>query len=113
MLALRELGLFNGHRELGASVLRAAYTADPPRDLVVLDVRVDKRRATMVDRYRGGLTAMARTTALTCAVFARLAAEGGLSAKGVVPPETIGADARAYSFMSAELGRRGVRWTLR
>ncbi len=114
MAALRAMGLFEpARRELGASILRAAYTADPPRDLVVLDVQVDRRRATMVDRYRGGMTAMARTTALTCAVVADFVAGGGLSRTGVLPPELIGADARAYEAIRRGLAKRGVRWRLR
>ncbi len=111
MLALREMGLFE-HRELAAQVLRTLYTQDPPRDLVVLDVQVDRKRATMVTRATGGLTAMARTTALTCAVMSRLVAEGGLKKTGVLPPELVGNDPKAYEFVKRELGKRGVRWTL-
>jgi saccharopine dehydrogenase-like NADP-dependent oxidoreductase len=113
MVALREMGLFEPRRRaLAADVLRACYTADPPKDLVVLDVQVDKRRATMVSRWRDGLTAMARTTALTCAVTARLVADGWKGA-GVLPLERVGTDAKAYEFMRRELAKRGVRWTLK
>ncbi len=112
MLALREMGLFE-HRDLAAQVLRTLYAADAPRDLVVLDVQVDRKRATMVTRATGGLTAMARTTALTCAVMSRLVAEGGLKKTGVLPPELVGNDPKAYEFVKRELGKRGVRWTLR
>jgi len=111
MVALREMGMFEPERRaLAADVLRACYTADPPKDLVVLDVQVDRWRATMVSRRHGGLTAMARTTALTCAVTARLVADGW-KGTGVLPLERVGSDAKAYEYMRKELARRGVRWT--
>ncbi len=82
-------------------------------DLVVFlvdVVRGDRReRVTLVDRAQGGLTAMSRTTALTCAAFARWAAEGGIQETGVVPPEHVGADERAFRFILDALGRHGIR----
>jgi saccharopine dehydrogenase-like NADP-dependent oxidoreductase len=95
--------------------LRRHCFASPPRDLVVLEVRLrwkDSRRAmTMVDRYdaKTGMTAMARTTAFTTSVVAQLAARGGLSEKGVQPLERIGRDEKAYRFILAEMESRGVR----
>lgn len=112
MIALREMGAFRRPETLTA-LWRALWERPRPRDTVVLDVRVDRRRWTLVERARGGLTAMARTTALTCAVFARLAAAGGLPGTGVLPPELIGADPRAYEFVRRELARRGIRWSER
>lgn len=82
-------------------------------DLVVFLVDVvrggRRERVTLVDRAQGGLTAMSRTTALTCAAFARWAAEGTLRETGVVPPERIGADERAFRFILESLGRHGLR----
>jgi saccharopine dehydrogenase-like NADP-dependent oxidoreductase len=95
--------------------LRERCTLDPPRDLVVLTVaqRWDDRtvRHLLVDRYdpKSGLTAMARTTALTTSVMGQLAAQGGLTTPGVLPPERVARDARAYEFVRNGLARRGVR----
>jgi saccharopine dehydrogenase-like NADP-dependent oxidoreductase len=99
--------------------LRARCTLDPPRDLVVLRVRVrrgDHRdEVRLVDRYDPAtrLTAMARTTALTTSACAQLAAAGGLKLPGVQPLERVGGDPRRFEAITATLARRGVRldWT--
>jgi saccharopine dehydrogenase-like NADP-dependent oxidoreductase len=81
-------------------------------DLVVLlfDVVRGRKRESirMVDRAQGGLTAMARTTALTCAAFARWAATGTMAEKGVVPPEKIGTNEQAYRFILQALEKNGI-----
>jgi lysine 6-dehydrogenase len=111
MLALRDLGFFE-RPDLVLPVLEKAW-GRRARDLVVLDVVVDGHRATLVERGRGGLTAMSRTTALTCAVVAELVAAGGVRQTGVVPLERIGADAVAYEAIRKGLARHGVRWRVR
>jgi len=94
--------------------LRRHCVANPPRDLVVLSVKVrrgdTRREVTMVDRYdpKTGLTAMSRTTAYTTSVVTQLAARGGLKEKGVQPLERSGRDERAYGFIVAEMESRGV-----
>jgi saccharopine dehydrogenase-like NADP-dependent oxidoreductase len=99
--------------------LRARCVADPPNDLVALMVRVRRgdrvSRMTMVDRYdpTTGLTAMARTTALTTSVTAQLVARGGVRAAGVQPLERVGADPAAYGFLVDALASRGVRLSWR
>jgi saccharopine dehydrogenase-like NADP-dependent oxidoreductase len=90
--------------------------SEPPRDLVAMMVRMrwaDGRRrvVTLVDRYdpSTGLTAMARTTALTTSVVAQLAAEGGLNGPGVLPLERVGRDPSACEFIVDHMAERGVR----
>ncbi len=96
--------------------LRRHCLANPPRDLVVLDVRMrwgdTRRQATMLDRYdaKTGMTAMSRTTAFTTSVVAQLAARGGLKEHGVHPLERIARDDKAYGFILAEMESRGVRF---
>jgi len=81
-------------------------------DLLVLVVDTvrggNRKRTTLIERPRDGLTAMSRATAFTCAAFARWALEGGLKEPGVVPPERIGADANAYSFILSRLREHGI-----
>jgi len=97
---------------------RARCVSDPPLDLVALVVRVRRgareRTMTLVDRYdpRTGLTAMARTTALTTSAVAQLVAAGGVRAHGVLPLETLGPDEASYAFITQGLEGRGVhlRW---
>jgi lysine 6-dehydrogenase len=90
-------------------------TLDPPRDLVAMVVRVhwDHRgeAVTLVDRYDAatGRTAMSRTTALTTAAVARLAAQGGLGEPGVRPLELVARDPRACQFVLDTLAGHGVR----
>lgn len=91
---------------------------DPPRDRVVMSVEAEwngtRREATLLDRFdpRTGLTAMARTTALTTATVARLAATGGLAGSGVRPLERVASDERACRFIAGALIERGVRLSL-
>lgn len=97
--------------------LRRYCVANPPHDLVVLDVRLrwgdTRREITMTDYYdaKTGLTAMSRTTAYTTSVVAQLAARGGLTEKGVQPLERVGRDPKAYAFIVAEMESRGVKFT--
>jgi saccharopine dehydrogenase-like NADP-dependent oxidoreductase len=98
--------------------LRAECSAEPAHDLVALRVRLtfDQGSQTwdMTDRYdpATGRTAMSRTTALTTATVARLAAAGGLGAPGVRPLEKVGADEKAFRFIHDALAERGVRLTV-
>jgi saccharopine dehydrogenase-like NADP-dependent oxidoreductase len=97
-----------------ADEIRAKCSAQPPRDLVVLHLEARwsgvTRRATLVDRYdeSTGLTAMSRTTALTTAATARLAAEHGLGAPGVKPPEWLAREPGAWAYVRAALAAHGL-----
>ncbi len=94
---------------------RAKCVADEPLDLVAFVVRMrwGKRgeTVTLVDRYEPAtrLTAMARTTALTCSVCAQLAAGGGVRETGVLPLERLARDEAASRFLHERLAERGVR----
>jgi lysine 6-dehydrogenase len=96
--------------------LRARCIATPARDIVALVVRLrfGKRieQTTMVDRFdpRSGLTAMSRTTALTTATVARLAAEEGLDVPGVQPLEKLGPDPRLHRYVIESMEGHGVRF---
>jgi saccharopine dehydrogenase-like NADP-dependent oxidoreductase len=95
--------------------LRSRCTLDPPRDLVVLRVRVRKGERVierrMVERYDPAtkLTAMARTTALTTSACAQIAAEGALADPGVHPLERVGRDEKRFDAIVAKLAERGVK----
>ena len=77
-------------------------------DLVVFRVQADDEVVTMVDRARDGMSAMSRTTALTCAAFARWAATGNLKATGVVTGEALGVDPQAFRFILEALQRHEI-----
>jgi saccharopine dehydrogenase-like NADP-dependent oxidoreductase len=77
-------------------------------DLVVFRVQADGDVVNMVERARDGMSAMARTTALTCAAFARWVASGKMQFAGVVPPEKLATDDAAYQFILDTLRARGI-----
>jgi lysine 6-dehydrogenase len=95
--------------------LRARCTQDPPRDLVVMLVRMSWARGDaafqLVDRYDPGTnrSAMSRTTALTTSVVAQLGAAGGLDRPGVSPLELVAREPKAYAFVVEAMAERGVR----
>ena len=73
------------------------------------------RSAEMVDRYddETGFTSMARTTAFTAAIAARMAARGDLSHPGgpfITPEQAI--HGRLYDMLIEELDRMGVRFRM-
>ena len=68
-------------------------------DIVVFHCNLDDRKFTMIEHNKDGLTAMQRTTALTCATFTRLLSECGSLPYGVLTPEEIGRDVGLYNFM--------------
>ena len=78
-------------------------------DLVVFRVRVDGETVLMTDRGRREISAMARTTALTTAAFAHWAASGGLKDTGLVPPEKIGRDPKAYKTILEALREHDIK----
>ena len=94
--------------------LAARCTVQPPRDLVVLEVRArddaGERRVGLVARADAvrGLSAMARTTALTTSRTAQLMAEGGVRETGVRPLERLGAEVAVWDYMVAGLARHGL-----
>ncbi len=87
----------------------------PPRDLVAMMTVVKRglrvQRAILIDRYdeATGLTAMARTTALTTSAVAQWVVGGGGGEPGVKPLERVGPDVRAYTAITGALERHGVR----
>jgi len=101
-----------------AEELRRAYPKNH-QDVLAMKIRArwtDKNReseVTLVVYGDENMSAMARTTALSCAAFARLLASGTYSRPGVVPPEDIALDRAAYKFMLDELAKHKVIFTER
>ncbi|MEZ0312978.1 MAG: saccharopine dehydrogenase family protein [Myxococcota bacterium] len=77
-------------------------------DMVIFRVQCDNDVVTLVDRARDGMSAMARTSALACAAFARWVAAGKMQFAGVVPPEKLATDHAAYQFILDTLRVRGI-----
>jgi len=127
--ALRRLGFFSTKkvrldgsevepRRVSLEVLRQAFAAGFPEDLLVLRVEVEgvsqgKRRLitySVLDSFdkRRRVSAMARTTAYPCTSVAFLLAKGMVTQKGVVPPEKIARDRASFRFVLSRLKERGI-----
>ena len=127
--ALRKLGFFSTNRikangldveprRLSVEVLRLALAAGSPHDILAMRIEVEgtegRRKVavsyTVLDKYdRGrGITAMARTTAYPCTSAAILLAKGMLNKKGVVPPEVLAKDPKAFQFVISRLRKHDV-----
>jgi lysine 6-dehydrogenase len=70
-------------------------------------------RVDMIDRYDAalGFTSMARTTAFTGAIIAKMMGRGEIKARGVVMPEKVIAGA-LFDRLVTELAAAGVRFTI-
>ncbi len=105
-------------RRVSLEVLRQAFAAGSPEDLLVLRVEVKgvsqgKRRLitySVLDTFdkRRRVSAMARTTAYPCTSVALLLAKGVVTQKGVVAPEKIGRDQASFRFVLSRLKERGI-----
>lgn len=64
----------------------------------------------LLDRYdrASGITSMARTTGYTCAVAARLVADGSYQHPGISPPEYLGAQQQVFDALMEGLHERGI-----
>ena len=73
--------------------------------------RLRKYKVEMVDRYDEalGFTSMARTTAFTGAIVARMIARGDVKATGVLPPEQI-ITGSLFEQLVSELAAEGIRF---
>jgi len=71
-------------------------------------------RYDMLDRYdeKTNTTSMARTTGYTCTAVVRAMLEGLVTAKGIVPPETVAVNKNAFDFVLERLDERGVRFSV-
>jgi saccharopine dehydrogenase-like NADP-dependent oxidoreductase len=130
MRILREMGLFSGEPiDVGGVSVRPLDVtsrllfpmwsfAEGEEDFTVMRVIVDGVKDGRAMRHRwdllepydraSGTTSMSRTTALPCAIVARLLASGAYAEPGVRPPEFLGRRADLAEVVLAEHARRGV-----
>jgi lysine 6-dehydrogenase len=79
----------------------------------IQDGRPRRQVFNLLDRYdrATGTTSMARTTGYTCTAVVRLVASGRYRKAGIAPPEYLGREPGAWTFVRAELAKRGVVFT--
>ena len=135
MSAFRDAGLFSKEAvevggqmvvplELTSRVLFPQWTFEEgEEDLTVMRIlvrgQIDGNARTLrwdlSDRYSQaeGATSMSRTTALPCAIVARMLADGTFDQAGVHPPEVLGAVPGLPERVLSALAARGVTYTHR
>ena len=133
MRMLRESGFFRkekvsvGGVEISPLELTTAllfplwFMKEGDEDFTVMRVTVEgekhgqaiRKEWNMLDRYDPATktTSMARSTGYTCTAAVRLVAKGGFTRKGISPPEVVGQEPGAWSFIREELAKRGVVFT--
>lgn len=133
MRAMRDTGFFskdavevNGSSvvplDLTAKLLFPAWELrEGERDLSVMRVEIigskdgstERHVYDLLDHYdtATNTTSMARTTGYTCAVAARLVADGTYNRIGISPPEYLGAEKQVYDALMQGLADRGIRFT--
>jgi len=107
---LRELGFFDEQpiniddvnvspRKVTAKLLEKKLRRHEIRDIFIMKVEISGVKENskicyvyqLLDRYKDGVTAMARTTGYPTSIIAQLVAQKVIKEKGVIPPEKLGA----------------------
>jgi saccharopine dehydrogenase-like NADP-dependent oxidoreductase len=129
LILLKELGFFSEDpitiqgieilpKFFSARVFEKSLTMPEVGDLLAMMVEVSGEKDGKRKRYRytvleyidhdTGVSAMARTTAYTASIVAKILLEGRIQKKGVVPLEKFGSDHRFVKTVFEELGKRNV-----
>ena len=77
-------------------------------DMLIMVVRADSKTVTLVAKSDENMSAMAKTTALSCATFASLLANNMVTTKGVLPPEKLASDDAVYQYVLEKMDSYGV-----
>jgi saccharopine dehydrogenase-like NADP-dependent oxidoreductase len=126
---LRELGFFNDEpvivngeeiqpRLATARILEKSLFKPEVGDLLAMNIEVSGEsqgkkvgyRHRILDRFdhQTGVTAMARTTAYTASIVARMLSRGDINGPGVIPPEKLGMNKEFTLNLISQLKSRGV-----
>jgi lysine 6-dehydrogenase len=129
MLLLKALGFFDVEsvevagtkvepREVTARLFEKKLKRPDVPDIVVMLMRVSGLRCgkrmrytyRALDRYdkERKVTSMARTTAYTASIVAKLIARKAIVEKGVVPPEKLGMNGKLFEKLTNEMNKRGI-----
>jgi saccharopine dehydrogenase-like NADP-dependent oxidoreductase len=118
MRRLSSAGKLDGSPDTDSPLRRTAgslarhFPGDRIPDVLLMEVHASylgKRRAyRVVDRARGGITGMSRTTAFTATAALHALARGMFSTPGEHPPEVLGRDGRVRDLILKDLRARGI-----
>ena len=79
--------------------------------MLVMRFDVDGKVVDMIVEGNEEMSAMSRTTALSCSAFAQLVAEGRIRGSGVIPPEVIAEDTETYKYLLDKLIKNGMKFS--
>jgi saccharopine dehydrogenase-like NADP-dependent oxidoreductase len=82
-------------------------------DKLVLEVVANRRPVTMTVYGDEKMSAMAKTTAMSCSAFAQLVASGTFRRPGVIPPEDVATDLSSYRFVLDCIAEHGAEFNVR
>ena len=82
-------------------------------DMLIMRIDSDDVPVTMVTKSDENMSAMAKTTALSCATFASLVASGTLTKTGILPPEKLADDDDVYKFVLDAMAGYGVTFSIK
>lgn len=109
---IEKISVLLGSRDRFVSGMKELYT-EGNNDMLAMKIVADGKAVSMCVYGNKEMSAMARTTALSCSVFVQLLAEEKYKQKGVIPPEDIALDDDAYRFILDHIAKNGVEFNER
>jgi saccharopine dehydrogenase-like NADP-dependent oxidoreductase len=82
-------------------------------DKLVLKVAANRHPVTMTVYGDENMSAMAKTTAMSCSAFVQLLASGTFKRPGVIPPEDVATDLSSYRFVLDCIAEHGAEFNVR
>lgn len=80
-------------------------------DALIMRIRADQKSAILIAHSDDKMSAMAKTTALSCATFASLLARELVSQTGILPPEKLASDDKIYMAVLDKMASHGVTFS--
>lgn len=77
-------------------------------DMLVMRFDTGEKTVNLIVNGDSEMSAMARTTALSCSAFAQLVLENKIKESGVIPPEVLAEDPEIYKYLLDKLETHGV-----
>lgn len=132
MRVFRETGLFRQERidvdggsvkplDVISKLMFPKWTYEElEEDLTIMRVLVDgtdqagksvRHQWDLLDYFNKGATSMSRTTALPCAIIARMIANDEITMRGVITPELLGPQTGLVDHVLHELGQRDIAYS--
>jgi len=98
--------LTTGSDDLKQEMIKLCKVNEP--DKLIMRIKADSEEVSMITSSNDDMSAMAKTTALSCATFASLIASKILTLTGILPPEKIASDDVVYKAVLDKLETHGV-----